>query len=83
MSLERVAIAIGETVILLHHPLPLVGVSIAMERERQQNGSLANGIGGNEWRSADDWPIPARPTKYYLAEAGQVFPPSSRNPKST
>ena len=29
--------AVGETVILLHPPLPLVGVSIAMERERQQN----------------------------------------------
>ena len=32
-----------ETVILLHPPLPLVGLSIAMERERQQNDSLANG----------------------------------------
>ena len=28
-----------ETVILLQPPLPLVGVSIAMERERQQGGS--------------------------------------------
>ena len=36
-------LAIGETVILLHPPLPLVGVSIAMERDRQQNDSLANG----------------------------------------
>ena len=36
-------LAIGETVILLHPPLPLVGVSIAMERERQQNDSLADG----------------------------------------
>ena len=35
-------IAIGET-ILLHPPLPLVGVSIAMAREHQQNDSLANG----------------------------------------
>ena len=35
--------AVGETVILLHPPLPLVGVPIAMERERQQNDSLANG----------------------------------------
>ena len=34
---------IGETVVLLHPPLPLSGVSIAMERERQQNGSLADG----------------------------------------
>ena len=37
------AIAVGETVILLHPPLPLVGVPIGMERERQQNDSLANG----------------------------------------
>ena len=36
-------IAVGETVILLHPPLPLVGISIAMERERQQTDSLANG----------------------------------------
>ena len=34
-------IAIGETVILLHSPLPLVGVSIEMVRECQQNDSLA------------------------------------------
>ena len=33
----------GETVILLHPALHLVGVSIVMERERQQNDSLANG----------------------------------------
>ena len=31
---------IGETVILLHPPLPLAGASIGMERERQQNDSL-------------------------------------------
>ena len=31
-----------ETVILLHPPLPLAGVSIVMERERQQNDSLVN-----------------------------------------
>ena len=33
-------LAVDETVILLHPPLPLVGVSIAMERERQQNDGL-------------------------------------------
>ena len=38
--------AVGEShVIPLHPPLPLVRVSIAMERERQQNGSLADGLG--------------------------------------
>ena len=36
--------AVDETVILLHHPLPLVGVSMVMERERQQNGRLENGL---------------------------------------
>ena len=34
---------VGETAILLHPPLPLVGVSTVMERERRQNDSLANG----------------------------------------
>ena len=36
-------IAVGETVILPHPPLPAVGVSIGMERGRQQNNSLADG----------------------------------------
>ena len=35
--------AIGEAVVLLHPPLPLVGVSIETMRERQQNDSLADG----------------------------------------
>ena len=39
----RCHLAIGETVILLHPLLPLVGVSIGMESERQQNDSLADG----------------------------------------
>ena len=34
---------VGETAILLHPPLHLVGVSIAMERGCQQNGGLADG----------------------------------------
>ena len=38
----KAATAPDETVILLHPPLPLVGVSIVMERERQQNDSLVN-----------------------------------------
>ena len=37
------SVAIGETIILLHPPLPSVGVSIWMERERQQTDSLADG----------------------------------------
>ena len=36
-------LAIGETVILLQPLLPLLGVSIGKERERQQNDCLANG----------------------------------------
>ena len=36
-------LAVDETVIVLHPPLPLVGKSIMMERERQQNDSLVNG----------------------------------------
>ena len=40
---EALGLAIGETVILLHSPLPLVGVSIVMMRECQQNDSLADG----------------------------------------
>ena len=38
-----VTIAVGVTVILLTPHLPVLGVSIALERERQQNDSLANG----------------------------------------
>ena len=44
--LEKVVVArlaVGETVILLHPIFPLVGVSIGMERGRQQNDSLADG----------------------------------------
>ena len=35
-------LAVGETVILLHPPLPVLGVSIVMERGRPQNESLAD-----------------------------------------
>ena len=40
---SRQPVAIGETVILLQPPLPLVGVSMGMERWCQQNDSLAEG----------------------------------------
>ena len=36
-------VAVGETVMLLRLPLPVAGVSIEMERGRQQNDSLADG----------------------------------------
>ena len=42
-SESRARWAVGETVILLTSPLPLVGVSIVMERGCQQNDSLADG----------------------------------------
>ena len=46
--LERPGLAIGGegSVILLHHPLPLAGVSIGMEKGCQQSGSLADGCPG-------------------------------------
>ena len=40
---DTALIAVGETAILLHPPLPVVGVSIGMERECQQIDSLADG----------------------------------------
>ena len=40
---KMVPLAVGETVILLHSPLPSVGVSIWMERGCQQNDGLADG----------------------------------------
>ena len=36
-------LAVDETVILLHPPLPVVDVAIAMEKERQQNDNLVDG----------------------------------------
>lgn len=30
------------------------------------------GSPGNEWRSADDWPIPAEPTPFYLHDGGHL-----------
>ena len=43
---DAVAVAVGETVILLHPPLPSVGVSIGMEMGCQYNDSLARRLGG-------------------------------------
>ena len=40
---RRADLAVGETVILLHPHLPLLGIAIGMERGRQQNDSLADG----------------------------------------
>ena len=43
MAVATAHLAVGETVILLHPPLVVVGVSIGMEREHQQNDSLTDG----------------------------------------
>ena len=44
MASDGVArMAVCETVILLHPPLPLVGISIGIKRGCHQNDSLANG----------------------------------------
>ena len=42
-DINAVFLAVGEAVILLHPPPPLVGVSMRMERGCQQNGGLADG----------------------------------------
>ena len=42
-TIQMAQLAVGETVILRHPPLSVVVVSIVMERDRQQNDSLANG----------------------------------------
>ena len=45
-SSSRAALAIGETLIRLHPPLPLIHILIGMERGRLENDSLADGAGG-------------------------------------
>ena len=42
-DVDHLHLAVGETVILLYPPLPLVGVSIGTKRGRQKNDSLADG----------------------------------------
>ena len=51
-SVSSTRLAVGETVILLQPPLPLLGVSIAMERGCQQNDSLADGYTRSVFRSS-------------------------------
>ena len=63
-------VAVGETVILLHHPLPLVGVSIAMERESvikmivspilatRRCSSLKQSASRPVTSTAASWPLP-------------------------
>ena len=56
-------LAIGETsVILLHPPLPSVGVSIWMARGCQQNDSLVNGYRRTSLQPASLAPLPRPPS---------------------
>ena len=52
-AFNRDRLAVGETVILLNPPLPLVGVSIETMRECQQIDSLANGYDRHFVRTLD------------------------------
>ena len=64
-------LAVGETVILLHPPLRLAGVSTGMERGCQQNGSLADGQHAGEWDAAHgqrgQQHLPARKSTVFLS----------------
>ena len=42
-AFRSVQLGVGETVILLHPPLPLVGISIRVSKRREQNDCLADG----------------------------------------
>ena len=82
---HRVGVAPDETVILLHPPLPLAGLSIAMERARQPNDSLVNGqvgvaagAGGYRLAGAPAVHSPGNPTTTLSAIVGiamRVLPP--------
>ena len=63
---NSMAVSSGAT-ILLHPPLPLVDVSIVMERERQQNDSLVNGC-----------PSPTKTHSAFSWTQPRVFPKVSR-----
>src|SRR5439155_3772386 len=41
------------------------------------------GSPGNEWRTAADWPLPARPTSYFLREGGRLSPEAPREAGSS
>ena len=63
--------AVDETVILLRPPLPLVGVSIVMERERQHNDSLSSMVNGMARERA---PTTACARSQPLTPAANQFP---------
>ena len=58
-------VAVDETVKLLHPPLPLVGVSMAMERERRQNQTgVVSGSVGRQWRTVPSVPAIAEQSSH-------------------
>ena len=81
-SLDRPRLAIGETVILLTLPLHLVGVSIDMERECQQNDSLADGYP----RSPPSFAVPllvhCRRVRFHCSVAAFQCCPTALSPPS-
>ena len=72
-------LAVGETVILLHPLLPLVGVSIGIESGCQQNDSLADG----QARSTPCFPAPppARPASTNASSSAPPPPQLQRAPR--
>jgi predicted acyl esterase len=55
----------------------LKGVDNGVEKEPAVRYYVMGAIGepgapGNEWRTAADWPVPARETSYYLHEGGKL-----------
>ena len=67
---QRPHLAVGETVILLHPPLSLVGVSIVMERGCQRNDSLADGYHHRRHQQ------PRPPGQHPTGGQGRVQPPN-------
>ena len=55
----------------------LKGVDNGVDRDPAVRYYVMGAVGekdapGNEWRSAKDWPIPSRPTKYFLQADGKL-----------
>ena len=66
-------LAVGEIVILLHPPLPVLGVSMGMERERLQNDSLANGY---TCRSTGHLKLSHETSIFETSSGGAIFAPN-------
>jgi predicted acyl esterase len=65
----------------------LKGANNGVEREPKVRYYTMGAVGekgapGNEWRSAPDWPVPTRPTLYYLRNGGKLVPRAPTEEKS-